>query len=137
MFSPSSALAATGLTFGSVITNVISTILKPLVVLIVGWAVIVFIWSLIQYLQGDAPKKKDAKARIGWGILVLFVMVSLWGLVNILKNTFFGMNGASNTAPTYNQLPLFKTGSTGSNDSGGGSQSGLGGLGGIIDRFLP
>ncbi|MFA6416299.1 MAG: hypothetical protein WCW56_02300 [Candidatus Paceibacterota bacterium] len=92
------------LTLGGVITNFVSTIMGPLLVAMVGWAVIVFFWSLFEYLQGDAAKKGNALSRISWGILVLFVMISLWGLVSILTNTFTGWGGGGNQV----QVPYFQ-----------------------------
>lgn len=36
----------------------------------------------------NEEKRKQGKQYMIWGIIALFVMVSIWGLVAILTNTF-------------------------------------------------
>jgi hypothetical protein len=58
--------------------------------LLVGLAVIYIIWNTVQYLiKPNSAERSEAVASIGWGILGLFIIVSLWGIVNILVNTFY------------------------------------------------
>ncbi|MEK7091666.1 MAG: hypothetical protein AAB900_01630 [Patescibacteria group bacterium] len=83
----------------TVLSKIQSTIFTPLVALIIGWAMITFLWALVQYLKpGDAKGKETATKTIGWGVLILAVMVSVWGLVNLLTNTFsdWGANSSQN-----------------------------------------
>ena len=57
------------------------------------------------FIAGDEEKKKEAKNTVIYGVIGLFVMVSIWGLVNILDSTL-GLNGtASQTKANTNQLP--------------------------------
>ena len=57
--------------------------------LLVGLAVIYIIWNIVQYfIHGDGDRKESGM-NILWGIVGLFIIVSLWGLVNILVNTFY------------------------------------------------
>jgi hypothetical protein len=76
-------------TFRSLIDNtIIGGILKPLVPLLIGLAVIVFIYGvlLLMFSEGG-EKKEEGKQYMLWGIIGIFVMVSVWGLVAILSNT--------------------------------------------------
>lgn len=60
--------------------------------LLVGLAVIYIIWNIVQYfIKGEkgGGDRKEAGMNILWGIVGLFIIVSLWGLVNILVNTFY------------------------------------------------
>ena len=69
--------------------NFVSVILNRLVPLIIACAVVYFIWEVFQYtIAGDEVKKKAAKTGIIYGIVGIFVMVSVWGLVAILQSTF-------------------------------------------------
>jgi succinate dehydrogenase/fumarate reductase cytochrome b subunit len=83
-------LAATPTTFKQLINDVfISGLLKPLVPLLIGLAVVVFIYGvLILMFSEGGEKKEEGKQYMLWGIIGIFVMVSVWGLVNILKGTF-------------------------------------------------
>ena len=60
--------------------------------LIIGLAVFVIIWGIFQLIigtsRGDEDTSKKARSLVLWGVLGVFVMISIWGLVNILKNTF-------------------------------------------------
>jgi heme A synthase len=69
--------------------------------LLIAIAVIVFFWGIIKYIgsQGDADKRTEARGLMIWGVVALFVMVSVWGLVGILKNTFSVNGGGTPTAP--------------------------------------
>lgn len=62
-----------------------------LVPLVIGIALLLFLFGLIKYVRAGADEKMHAEARnlIIWGIVGLFVMTSVWGLVNIITNTFF------------------------------------------------
>ncbi|MCK5021815.1 MAG: hypothetical protein KAR54_01020 [Candidatus Pacebacteria bacterium] len=42
----------------------------------------------MKFLQSSGSDKEDAKQQMIWGIVILFVMVSVWGLVDLLTKTF-------------------------------------------------
>ncbi len=53
-------------------------------------AVIYIIWNIVHYfIRPAGDDRKEAGMNILWGIIGLFVIVSIWGLVNILVNTFY------------------------------------------------
>ncbi|MCK5285875.1 MAG: hypothetical protein KAJ58_01460 [Candidatus Pacebacteria bacterium] len=68
----------------------IKSILSSIIPLIMGLATVYFIWSLVGYISKAGEAKEEAKAQMIWGIIILFVMVSVWGFVNILTKTIFG-----------------------------------------------
>jgi NADH:ubiquinone oxidoreductase subunit 2 (subunit N) len=82
---------------GSTIINIINQVLVPIVFAL---AFIVFIWGVFLYfIQGghDEEKRETGRTLMLYGIIGFFLMVSVWGLVNILLGTFqFG----NNTGPT-------------------------------------
>jgi hypothetical protein len=62
-------------------------------------AVVYIVWNVVQYfIHGESAKRKEAGINILLGIVGLFVIVSIWGLVNILTNTF-------KTTPTDQAIP--------------------------------
>ena len=83
------ALAATT-NFEDLINNVfIAGIIKPLVPFLIGLAVVVFIYGvLILMFSEGGEKKEEGKQYMLWGIIGIFVMVSVWGLVAILTSSF-------------------------------------------------
>lgn len=41
--------------------------------------------------KGGAANKEEMKSQLIWGALILFTMVSIWGLVGFLENTFYSL----------------------------------------------
>ncbi|MFA5934627.1 MAG: pilin [Candidatus Paceibacterota bacterium] len=66
----------------------VSELFNKALPLLISFAVIYFAWQVIQYtIAGDEGKKENAKMGILWGIVGLFVIVSVWGLVGFLGDT--------------------------------------------------
>jgi len=85
---------------GSLATSIINLINSVLVPLVFAIAFIVFLWGVFQYFIAgghDEEKRETGKSLMLWGIIGFFVMVSVWGLVNILK----GSVSLNNTVPDY------------------------------------
>jgi hypothetical protein len=57
---------------------------------LIALAVLGFMWGIVMYLFGK--DKEASKMFMVWGIIALFVMTSVWGLVGILRGTLFGSN---------------------------------------------
>ena len=56
--------------------------------LIIAFAVITFIWNVYRYFfTGDPKDKKDAGAYVLYSTIGFFVILSLWGLVALLRNS--------------------------------------------------
>jgi hypothetical protein len=74
-------------------------IIQALIPIVIGLAVLVFLWGVLQYvLRSSDAGKDEGRQFMLWGIIALFVMVSVWGLVNILRDSL-GLNLATPTAP--------------------------------------
>jgi len=73
---------------------------KSVVPFLFALATVGFIWGVMQYYLNpdNEEKRKKGKNFIIGGLIALFVMVSIWGLVGILTGTF----NFPNTIP---QLP--------------------------------
>jgi len=82
--------AATPKDFKSLVEDIfIGGILRPIVPLLIGLGVVVFIYGvLILMFSEGGEKKEEGKQYMLWGIIGIFVMVSVWGLVNILSGSF-------------------------------------------------
>jgi len=70
---------------------------SALVPFLVTLAMAGFIWGVIQYYlnPGNEEKRKNGKNFIIGGLIALFVIVAMWGLVGILTGTL----GLSVTIP--------------------------------------
>lgn len=63
---------------------------NALIPLLITLSVIVFIIGIIKYIAGadDSTKREEGRKFMLYGIIALFVMISIWGLVGILQGTF-------------------------------------------------
>ncbi len=63
--------------------------------IVIGLAVLIFIWGVVQYVVAkEEEAKTEGRDKMIYGLIGLAVIVSVWGLVAVLKNSF----GISNTA---------------------------------------
>lgn len=86
---------------GSFIINIINNVLVPVLFSI---AFIVFIWGAFKtFIVGASSDevKEQGKGLMLWSLIGFFVMVSVWGLVNILTGTvsFSNTSGVSGGTP--------------------------------------
>jgi fumarate reductase subunit D len=90
------------MTFAEIVARIISLVLNPLVALLIGVALIFFLWGVVQLISagGDSGKHAEGISKITYGVIALFVMVAVWGLVGIVANTLgIGTSGVPNIVP--------------------------------------
>ena len=79
------------------ITNVLG-FLTPIIFAI---AILYFFWGLAKFIMaaGDEEARAAGKSIMLWGIVALFVMVSVYGLIQILANIVGANNAATVNLP--------------------------------------
>ncbi len=87
-------------------TTSIATITKFInqtIYVIIGVAVLIFVFGLLKYIRagGDSDTIKEARDSIIMGIVIIFVMTCVWGLVRVISNTIM----LSNTTPSSDEIP--------------------------------
>jgi predicted DNA repair protein MutK len=72
------------------LVNKIISYADSIVLLIVALALVVFLYGLFTYLvnSDDEGKRKDSISYIIAGLIGLFVMTAVWGLLSLLTGTF-------------------------------------------------
>lgn len=90
-------------TFSQLVQCAIALVIQPLVGLLIGLALLYFLVGIINYIRhlDDETKRTEGRMMMIWGIIALFVMVSVWGLVGILTDTFQFDNNEP-PIPTFN-----------------------------------
>lgn len=70
--------------------NSFTGIIDNLVGILMTLAVIAFFWGLVKYIwnAGNEDARNDGKHMMIWGVVALFVMVSIWGLVGFIGDAF-------------------------------------------------
>ena len=85
------------------------TVVQALTAVAVGFAFLFFFWGLATFIRNDDASKKleEAKSKMLWGIVAVFVLVSIWGIVYFLGILFLGSNpGGGRTGIEIFELPL-------------------------------
>lgn len=87
LFAPAFTFAAAS---AFTVIQTIQNIFNFLIPLLITIAVVYFFWGLIQYVSagGNEEKATEARNTMVYGIIALFVMVSVWGLIGLVGNTF-------------------------------------------------
>ncbi|MBI4692245.1 MAG: hypothetical protein HY773_02280 [Candidatus Terrybacteria bacterium] len=72
----------------TLIKNINTTIVNPLVGLMIAIALVVFLYGVFEYIAGAAneEKRETGKKHIIWGLIGLFIMFGVFGLMNVLAS---------------------------------------------------
>lgn len=71
------------------LVNFFVTIFNALTGLFVMAALVTYLYGISTNVRAGETSKRNLKTIILWGLLGLFVMVSVWGLLRILQETLF------------------------------------------------
>ena len=68
-------------------------IIDPVIVIIFAAGFFLFVWGLVEFLMAlndDARGQRhgNGQRHMIWGIIGMFIMISVWGILNLLDNTF-------------------------------------------------
>ncbi|MFZ2593327.1 MAG: hypothetical protein WAX38_00950 [Minisyncoccia bacterium] len=77
-------------TFPALIGYIVS-IIEIIIPMMVAAAVVLYFYNAGQGIfksGSNAEAKKKLKENMLWGAIILFVMISVWGLVGLLEQTF-------------------------------------------------
>jgi hypothetical protein len=92
--SPVTAVAASNCsktnlkTFKDIVSLIVNCYFNDLIYIMLGLAIIFFMFGVFKFMTAEGDDKKAGKDIIVWGIIGIFVLISMWGLVAILQNTF-------------------------------------------------
>jgi hypothetical protein len=79
--------------------DTIGTLVKKAIPILTALALVFFIVGLIRFvIAADEEKRKDGKSMMWWGIIALFVIVSIWGIVNFI-GTNLGIDATTTANP--------------------------------------
>ncbi len=111
---PVIALAQTKDNLGTLITKVIGYA-NQILFLMMGVAIVMFVFYVIKYFIKADANRVDGGKYVMYSVIGFFVILSFWGIVNILQNTFGLKNDTNRPAGWESFMNIFP---------GGGSSSG-------------
>lgn len=73
----------------SILDMIVATVLNPIAMLLFAWGFFQFIWGLFLFMKDldKSASKENAQQHMIWGVVGMFVMVAVWGIVNLVANT--------------------------------------------------
>lgn len=76
-------------------------ILNPLILLLFAISLVIFVYGIVKFLSLDVTDsaRKEARSSIIWGIVGMLIMFSVYGVINLVLETF-------GTNPTEINYPL-------------------------------
>lgn len=74
----------------SFIASVNNHILNPIIYLLFGVAMVVFLYGVVMFIanQSNESERANGKKHMLFGIIGLAIMFSVWAFINIIINTF-------------------------------------------------
>lgn len=67
-----------------------AVLVNPILALIFGAGLLVFVWGLVQYLYElnvKGESNSEAKMHMLWGIIGMFIMLAAFTIIKIISNT--------------------------------------------------
>jgi hypothetical protein len=63
---------------------------------LIGIAIVLYFWGIAQKVwfaeAGNAKSLESLRTQLLWGLLALFIILSIWGLLSLFGNLLFGTN---------------------------------------------
>jgi len=77
------------MTSDELIANISREILNPFIAMLFAIALVLFFWGLMNFLynSGDDTSKKQGKSHMLWGLIGMFIMLSVFGILSLFTET--------------------------------------------------
>ncbi len=72
----------------TLISKINTQILNPIIGLLIAIGLVVFLYGVVEFLAGadNQEKREQGKKHMIWGIIGLFIMVGVFGLMEVVVN---------------------------------------------------
>jgi hypothetical protein len=74
-----------------------------LIPILIALALVAFFWGLVRYVWSGGEFKEGGRNIMIAGLVALFVMVSVWGIIRLAQNTLGIGSGGALPAPSVPQ----------------------------------
>jgi uncharacterized membrane protein len=89
---------------GTLMKSIDKVIINPLIFFLFAVAMVYFLYGLVQYFLApdNEEVRKKSRAQMLWGIIGLFIMVAVFGIMQIITNTLGVTNIQIQSNGNYN-----------------------------------
>lgn len=83
----------------------VTLILNPAIGVVFALATLLFVWGVIEFIKdlNEGKASEEGKRHMLWGVVGMLIMVSVFGIIAFISNTFglgVGPNGTYNLDPS-------------------------------------
>ena len=72
-----------------VLSKITQYIINPAIALVFAAGFFLFLWGCVQFLWNlDSGEQSEGKSHMIWGVVGMFIMVSVWGILGLIVSTF-------------------------------------------------
>jgi len=92
MFTPQ-AHAAISDSVADLMDRILDNIINPLIGFIFVLALLYFVWGVVRFIMNrdsNSDKANEGKSHMLWGIVGMFIMLSVFGIMHLIVNTLQG-----------------------------------------------
>ena len=76
-------------TINAIVSNITKLLINPIIYLLVSLSVMYFFWGIALFILNadSADKRKEGLDHMIWGAVGLFILGSVWGIINFIDTT--------------------------------------------------
>ncbi len=91
----------------ALLQRIITFVIDPAVRVLFTAGLFMFIWGLVEYLWAlkDGKADGDGKMHMVWGLVGMLIMVSVYGIIALIVNTF-GLDISSTDVSRINNVQV-------------------------------
>lgn len=74
--------------FATLLGKLVDEAINPALYFLFALAIAVFIWGIIKFIVAadNEEERAQGKKHLGWGLIGLFIMFAVWGIIAIIRN---------------------------------------------------
>lgn len=74
---------------GSLLKKINKALINPFIIFLFALALIYFLYGLVEFLSNtdNADKREEGKSHMLWGVIGMFIMMSVFTIMQILADT--------------------------------------------------
>jgi hypothetical protein len=84
----------------NILTDALRIVNNILIPIAFTLALLFFFWGVAKYIRSAGAEKDEGRMIMVWGVVALFVMASVWGLVKFIRDEFNIKDNANIPIPT-------------------------------------
>ena len=100
----------------SAINKIVDLIINPAIYVVFSFGLLVFVYGVVEFMVAlsKGGETKDGKQHMLWGVIGMFIMVSVFGIIHLLNSTFgFGLERGGNYQPNMSAFDSIREQSLG------------------------